>query len=1044
MRMEFVLQSAVRQFADSWSFPPDFPMTFQVPNMFNKSPAVLVSLALGCLAFPVTGDGWTQDPAQGVVASSVTDNGAEAETRFLSDSRQVTFDGLRSGEGYFSADGTKMVFQSEREQGNPFYQIYLLDFDTGETERVSPGMGTTTCAWIHPDGRHVLFASTHEDPDAKKKQEDLLRLRAEGNEPRYSWNYDEHYELYERDLETGDLRRMTDARGYDAEGSYSPDGKLVAFASNRATWTRELTDREKEITANDASYMMDIYIMNTDGTGLKQLTDAPGYDGGPFFSHDGKKICWRRFSEDGARAEIFSMDIDGSNQRQLTRMNVMSWAPYFHPSGEYLVFTTNKHGMANFELYLVDANGKSEPVRVTGTDGFDGLASFTPDGKQLTWTSNRNKNQSQIYLAGWDHEAARKALGLDRDVVDTADIALAESTGKVAAATTSPDFRGLDMMKHVDFLCHPRLAGRMTGSPGEREATAYVAAYLDSFGLVPAGDNGTWYQEFEFPAGAEMGPENKLSGVDRKYLLDKDWRPLTFTKSGEFDSAAVVWAGYAITAPAEEGQEEYDSFVHLDVKDKWVLALRYMPENTSVERRQFLQFHSNLRKKAMDVRDRGAKGIIFVSGPTSMAREQLVPQEKDSSLAGTSIAVLSVTDEVAGEWLKSAGKDLKTLQESLDSGDPAMGFAIPGIALSANISVIQKTGRGRNVVGRLQAGDKPALFGAVVVGAHIDHLGSGRSSGSLARQDEESMIHFGADDNASGVSAMLEVAEYLARQKSEGKLKMKRDVIFAAWSGEELGLFGSAHYVESVKQFMDAFHPPAATAASSAGEKKAPENQDISPLIGACLNMDMVGRYNGSLILQGIGSSPDWKSAAELNATIGLNLKLSDDVNLPTDASSFYRAGVPILSAFTGSHTDYHTPRDTPDKLNYEDAAKIARLMGLITRKLAAGEKMPAYVKQEQVAEDTPRVSMQVYLGTLPNYSGGILGTLLDDVTRGSPADQAGLKPGDIVVELAGRKIDNVNEYSLMLGVLKPGQETTIVVKRGEQELKLKLVPGRR
>ncbi len=1012
--------------------------------MSTKYLNVLLAIFFGWVVIQSTTVCLAQDQPAPATQADDRENAAEIESKFFSNSRQITFDGLRSGEGYFSADGTKMVFQSERESGNPFYQIYLLDFETGDTQRVSPGTGMTTCAWIHPDNQHVMFASTHEDPGAKKKQEDLLKLREEGNEPRYSWSYDEHYELYEKDLKSGEIRRMTDARGYDAEGSYSPDGKLVAFASNRALYSRELTEKEKSVAEHDVSYMMDIYIMNTDGTGLKQLTDAPGYDGGPFFSHDGKKICWRRFNETGGLAEIFSMNVDGTDQRQLTRMGVMSWAPFFHPSGEYLVFTTNKHGMANFEQYMVDADGKSEPVRVTGTDGFDGLASFTPDGKRLTWTSNRTNKQSQIYLADWNHEAARKALKLDQDTEADAVIAQAQSTGKAAAAATSPDFNGLDMMKHVDFLCHPRLAGRMTGSRGEREATAYVAAYLDSFGLVPAGDNGTWFQEFDFPSGAEIGPENKIAVGDQTLELDKDWRPLTFTKSGAFDPAEVVWAGYGITAAAEEGQAEYDSFVHLDVQDKWVLALRYLPEGVSDDRRQFLQYHSSLRKKAMDVRDRGARGIIFVSGPTSMAREQLVPVEKESSLAGTSVGVFSVTDEVADKWLKSIGKDLKTLQAGLDSGEPAMGFPLKGVELSANISVTQKSARGRNVVGRLLAGDKPSLFGAVVVGAHIDHLGNSRSSGSLARQDEETMIHFGADDNASGVSAMLEVAEYLARQKAEGKLKMKRDVIFAAWSGEELGLFGSKHYVESVKQYMDAFHPSAATTALSEGDKLAPENQDISPLIGACLNMDMVGRYKESLVMQGLGSSPDWKSTLEVNAIIGLNLKPSNDVNLPTDASSFYRAGVPILSAFTGSHMDYHTPRDTPDKLNYQDAARIAKLMGLITRKLASGEKLPVYQKQELVEDAAPRVSMQVYLGTLPNYAGGITGTLLDDVTKGAPADVAGVKPGDIVIELAGRKIDNVQEYSILLGELKPGQETTIVVKRGEETLKLKLIPGRR
>lgn len=982
------------------------------------------------------------------------------ESRFIRNPRQLTFDGLRSGEGYFSHDGNRMVFQSERESGNPFYRIYLLDFESGETRPVSPGTGMTTCAWIHPDGKRVMYASTHEDPSAVEKQKKLIQQRVEGNQPRYEWNYDPFYELYETDLETGVTLRLSDAEGYDAEGCYSPSGTRIVFASNRNAYGREMDEKQKAVFARDPAFMMDIFIMNADGTDVRQLTDSPGYDGGPFFSADGKKICWRRFSEDGARAEIHTMNVDGSDQRQLTHMDNMSWAPFFHPSGEYLVFNTNRHGFDNFELYIVDAAGRSEPVRITTTPGFDGLASFSPDGKTITWTSNRIQSRSQIFLGEWDHAAARAVLGLDgagappaADDGEAVGLQESAATALAVAAGTSPDFQGLDLMKHVDFLCHPRLAGRMTGSSGERQATAYVAAYLDFLGLQPAGDNGTWFQEFEFPAGAELGPENSLEGGGKKWAIGRDWQPLAFSRTGPFETAGLVWAGYGIVAPAGDGQEEYDSYVHLDVTDKWVLALRYMPEDISPERRQFLQYHSSPRKKAMDARDRGARGIIFVSGPTSMAREQLIPLEKDFSLAGTSIAVLSVTDAVAAEWLATAGKDLGELQRALDNGVPAMGFPAAGVEVAATVAVTQKTGRGRNVVGRLPAGNAPG-FSAVLLGAHIDHLGAGRSSSSLARDDESGGIHFGADDNASGVAAMLEVAEYLARQKKEGKLKLKRDVLFAAWSGEELGLIGSQHYVNTLRAWMDdharAMEPPKkpAAASSETGTVAAAAGDaadgGIYPVVAACLNMDMVGRYNGTLILQGISSSPDWKSAAELNATIGLNLKLSDDVNLPTDASSFYRAGVPIFSAFTGSHADYHTPRDTPDKLDYESMARIARLMGLVTRRVATSDAPPRFTEGAAAQAEQPRAVLRAWLGSVPDYSGDVVGVRLASVTAGGPVAVAGVQAGDVIVELAGKKIENVYDYTYAIEALKPGQETTLSVMRGDARLDLKVVPGRR
>jgi Tol biopolymer transport system component len=332
------------------------------------------------------------------------------ESDFSGRPRQLTFEGRRAGEGYFSPDGTKMTFQSEREPGNPFYQIYLLDMTTGETTRVSPGMGKTTCPFIHPVTGQVLFASTHHDPRSAEYQKAELELRASGKERRYSWDYDPEMELYVTTPDGG-LRRLTDVRGYDAEGSYSPDGKWIVFSSTRQAYARDLTEAERKQLEINPSHFAEIYVMRSDGSELRRMTDAPGYDGGPFFMPDGKSIVWRRFDTEGLVADVWIAPLDGSAERQVTDFESMSWAPYPHPSGEYVFFTSNKHGFENFELFIVDAAGTREPVRVTYTDGFDGLPVPMPDGRRLTWTSTRNSaGKGQIFLGQWNHERALEAL----------------------------------------------------------------------------------------------------------------------------------------------------------------------------------------------------------------------------------------------------------------------------------------------------------------------------------------------------------------------------------------------------------------------------------------------------------------------------------------------------------------------------------------------------------------------------------------------------------------------------------------------------------
>lgn len=460
------------------------------------------------------------------------------------------------------------------------------------------------------------------------------------------------------------------------------------------------------------------------------------------------------------------------------------------------------------------------------------------------------------------------------------------------------------------------------------------------------------------------------------------------------------------------------------------------------------------RRKATTARDLGAKGIIFVAGPTSKVNRELIRFDATASQAEVSIAAISIDNATATKIIAQSDEDLAELQKSIDDGSLAMGFAIPNVKLGANIEIDRQTGTGRNVIARLPAdADEPsnATYPFVMVGAHVDHLGRGGSSNSLALDDEEGQIHFGADDNASGVAAMLEIAQAIAADRRAGKFAMKRDFVVAAWSGEELGLFGSQAFIENFSSlYPDA--PPSKVdqqaAAVATAHGMTPDAASLSPAIGVYLNLDMVGRLQEKLIVQGIGSSPSFEGeVGRRNVPVGLPLQLDKaSTGLPTDASAFVARGVPILSAFTGAHEDYHTPRDTADKLNYDAAAKIANLFGLLVRGFLTTDSMPAFELNEgDAGKEQPRVALRAYLGTIPDYAAGeVKGQRLSGVTAGAPAAEAGMRAGDVVVRVAGRLVEDINDYTYAIEALKIGEPVTIEVVRDGETLKLEVTPGSR
>jgi Tol biopolymer transport system component len=945
---------------------------------------------------------------------------SQAGGSLISNARQLTFEGLRAGEGYFSADGTQMIFQSEREADNPFYQMYLMDLDSGDVRRVSPGYGKTTCGWISPDKKRVIFASTQDDPDTRNKMADEIAFRKSGQTRRYAWDYDPTYDIQEFDLSTGRYRNLTHTQGYDAEGAYSPDGRQIVFSSNRAAYGRSLSAKDKAQLELDPSYFLDVYVMNADGSNVRRLTNVPGYDGGTFWSPDGKRIIWRRFSEDGARAEVYTMNADGTDQRKITNIGAMSWAPIFHPSGDYIIFSTNILGFDNFELYLVDAAGKREPVRVSDRKGFDGLPMFHPDGKRIAWTSNQTSNNtSQIFTADWNDAEARRLLGLDARGALIADFA-----SQTAAVGTSSAISEADLRRHVEALASDAMEGRLTGAPGGERAADYVAAAFNAAGLQPAGDAGDYRQGFEFTAGVSLGRDNALTAtVAGKALAlkpDIDWRPLSFSRTGAAAPADVVFAGYGITAPKDGDNAEYDSYAHLDVEGKWVLIYRGLPNNAASKTRVHLSRFADMRYKAATARANKAAGVIFAPQP-GVDAEELPKLSYESGSGPSALPVVAVNRKTADAMLARANADITSLAKQLDAGDMVAGLPLNGVKVSANVSLAYERRTGHNVLARLDL-DGPVNAPALVIGAHLDHLGHGEASGSLARGDERGQIHHGADDNASGVAGLLEIAEYFAAEHKAGRLTGVRDVVFAAWEGEELGLLGSQHFVEATK--------------------KAASKETLGGVFSAYLNMDMIGRLKDQLILQGVGSSSVWKREIEQrNAVVGLPITTVADTYLPTDATSFYLAGVPILAAFTGSHEEYHSPRDTPDLINYKGLYDIARLVSLIATSQVRSATPPDYIKVEQT--QAPGRVGNVFIGTIPDYaSENIKGVKISGVVQRGPAAKAGLQGGDVIVGLGGAKLENIYDYMQAMNGLKIGQETSIVVERDGKELTLKLTPS--
>lgn len=589
-----------------------------------------------------------------------------------------------------------------------------------------------------------------------------------------------------------------------------------------------------------------------------------------------------------------------------------------------------------------------------------------------------------------------------------------------------------DARFHVASLTTEAMDGRRTGTPGERLATQYAADVFASLGLKPAGENGTYFQEFEAGATTELDPSAVLTveagGVNSNLKTGTDWQPMGITKLGEIAPAPVVFVGYGVQAEATtnadpaKAREAYKSYEGADVKGKWVIVLRYLPESLKSQGQKYTS-HSSLTRKINTAATAGALGVMIVTLPQAdgSGKEDLIPVSYGGGVR--TVASISISRATAAAWLKLAGKDLQTVRKELDGGAKMPAIEIPGVKVGGSMKVKREPRIGRNVIARLQIGEKPT-GSAVMVGGHIDHLGRGPFTGSLAQNVKPHEIHHGADDNASGISATLEVAQYMAGGIRSGAIKPRRDMLFVCWSGEELGLIGSKHYTRAMAKNLG-----------------TPNN--IRAEIGAYLNMDMVGRLREKLSVEGVGSSKDWPAIVEqANAQLGIPITLKQSPYLPTDSTALYEHGVPVLIAFTDLHDQYHRPTDTIDTLNIDGIRKVSQFMGNVTRILVEAEKLPQYT--DLAKPQVSRTSTGVYLGSVPHYTAEGKGLTLQGINKGSPAEKAGLKAGDMVLKLGDTEVTEIHSYTQAINNLKAGQETTIIIERQGKKMELKITPGTR
>ena len=578
----------------------------------------------------------------------------------------------------------------------------------------------------------------------------------------------------------------------------------------------------------------------------------------------------------------------------------------------------------------------------------------------------------------------------------------------------------------VTFLADDAREGREPGSPGIESAAGYIAGVFKEAGLSTAPGALGYFQPFPIVGDPKLvnTPELSFRGPgDKSIPAGKDaFTPLAIGSGGTLDGVPVVFAGYGITAKDASKKLDYDDYAGVDVKGKAVLIVRREPQQDKADSPFDGKRDSRyawFRHKSTNAFQHEAAAVLIVNDLAGLrgGGDELLRFQMAGRAPNSKVPFLMLTRALADRLLAAAGQPtLATLEKQIDEDLKPRTRELTGWTLSAKVEIDRPSIPAKNVVGVLE-GSGPLASETVIVGAHYDHVGrGGPSSGSLSPDSKD--IHNGADDNASGTAMVLEMVRRLTRRGDP----LPRRVVFVAFSGEERGLLGSQYYVE---------HP-------------------LFPLSDTVMmvNFDMVGRLNDKdeLTVYGTGTSTGIDTLVDaLGKSEGFKVKKVADGMGPSDQQSFYEKGIPVLFAFTGTHSDYHRPSDDTHLINFPGMSRIADLSELILLDLTRRPRRPEFVKvaSRSAHGGEVRVSISASLGLRMDYGADVKGVKLNGVREGGPAEKGGLKAGDVIVKFGGKPVGTVEDYTESLSHYKPGDAVEVVVSRDGKETTLNVVLGR-